>query len=609
LGGRSLLDSYNQKIDATNNNNNNNNSYGLLDKDGEVFGVRDSQPIRLKHAKIKDYIRALTVTAPSPRRLIKEFLAFPSAPSTQTLIHEFLAANPPRDGAGSLEAAEVAAEVATAEAAAAATAAAEAVKAETTTAASHAPFLAPTAEVAAAVVVAAEVAKAEAQQQQQYALQRLVFFAVSGGTNGQPQHDPPPAINPRCDDLPDATLRGQLDESIIGLNAPKTQGGPLHKSENLDGYGRDTLGNIDQTLTQVSLTSTGGSLLESLLRLERETEAIAVGLRDELGKGVAAGCTAGANFTKLTNFTKMSGQAPSQNSSGFVQTLPDSGQTLSERWDAGGNSGSNCSLLESLLLMDDMRATLLEETSLLSIGRLKVASSQCLGAVSVYNQAYHRLKFFTAPWLALADDATPAHYSNAAFVMGKHGLKFFAVAGWHGTGRGCDAYNSFDAVYTAEVRHEKAEKARVVEKAMAAWQQLQLERETEATTLGLMLDDELLEDADQTCERYPEIEDVESPIPASPSFNPTLSPTDFDNSLDETVSGGPTSAAIARVLDLNDSWGQSFSPEAPASGEDLLPPRGGPAFTTAGLGLCENMDNTPTTHQSWYDECHYEPLL
>jgi hypothetical protein len=98
----------------------------------------------------------------------------------------------------------------------------------------------------------------------------------------------------------------------------------------------------------------------------------------------------------------------------------------------GGNSGNGCSLLESLLQIDDMRAKLLEETSLLSLGRLKVASSQCLAAVSVYNQAYHRLKFFTAPWLALADDATPAHYSNVAFVMGKHGLKFFAVVGWHG---------------------------------------------------------------------------------------------------------------------------------------------------------------------------------
>ena len=131
----------------------------------------------------------------------------------------------------------------------------------------------------------------------------------------------------------------------------------------------------------------------------------------------------------------------------------------------------------------------------------------------------------------------------------------------------------------------------------------------EAITIGLRLDDELLEDADQTCERYPEIEDVESPIPASPSFNSTLSPTDFENSLDETVSGGPTSVAIARALDLNDSWGQSFISEVPASGEDLLPPRGGSAFTTAGLGLCEALDTTPTTHQSWHDECHYEPLL
>ena len=68
--------------------------------------------------------------------------------------------------------------------------------------------------------------------------------------------------------------------------------------------------------------------------------------------------------------------------------------------------GSSCSLLESLLQMDDMRAKLLEETSLLSIGRLKVASSQCLAVVSVYNQAYDRMKFFTAPWLALADDTT-----------------------------------------------------------------------------------------------------------------------------------------------------------------------------------------------------------
>ena len=120
--------------------------------------------------------------------------------------------------------------------------------------------------------------------------------------------------------------------------------------------------------------------------------------------------------------------------------------------------------LESLLQTDGVRAILLNKTSLLSIGRLKRVSSQCLVAVLTYDQKYDRMQFFTAPCLAFGiDTKTHPRYANAAFGMGIYGLKFFAVVGYHGAGRLSNASQSFDVKYHMEIRQEKAEKARATD--------------------------------------------------------------------------------------------------------------------------------------------------
>ena len=171
-------------------------------------------------------------------------------------------------------------------------------------------------------------------------------------------------------------------------------------------------------------------------------------------------------------------RTPTTSPAGSTDTTP--GSTSSAEWTtppsrsrtptANGNSnrseakGYDYNIspgLESLFQIDDVRAILLNETSLLSIGRLKRVSSQCLAAVLTYDQEFRRIQFFTAPCLAFGID-TKAHprYANAAFGMGIYGLKFFAVAGYHGGGRLSNACQSFDVQYQMEIRREKAEKAR-----------------------------------------------------------------------------------------------------------------------------------------------------